>query len=91
MGAPETAGRRLAVCVFVTDPDSRDVVILQPGTPVIDARIAEQITHPEAWEEGYLPEQKNTAEDESPGAGDARGEEPATPSSTTARSIRKTK
>uniref|UniRef100_A0AAU2V751 Transposase n=1 Tax=Streptomyces sp. NBC_00003 TaxID=2903608 RepID=A0AAU2V751_9ACTN len=91
MGAPESAGRRLAVCVYVTDPDSRDVVILQPGTPVTDARIAEQITHPEAWEEGDPPEQENTAKDESSGAGDAGGEEPASPSSTTARSTRKTK
>ncbi|MFD9796786.1 hypothetical protein ACFWXK_38215 [Streptomyces sp. NPDC059070] len=67
-------GRRLVECVFITDPDSQDVVILQPGTVVTDPRIAEQITHPVAWEDGPPPDEEDTAGEETSGPGDAAGE-----------------
>lgn len=44
--------RILATAVFVTDPESHDTLLLQPGTEVSDPALTDQITHPDAW----LPE-----------------------------------
>ncbi len=41
--------RTLATAVFVTDPESRESLLLTPGTTVTDPAVAEQITHPDAW------------------------------------------
>lgn len=43
------AARTLATAVYVTDPKTRETLLLQPGTEVSDSAIAEQITHPDAW------------------------------------------
>ncbi|WP_438491814.1 hypothetical protein [Streptomyces asiaticus] len=47
-----SATRTLATAVFVTDPKTHEMVLLQPGTEVSNPAIADQITHPDAW----LPE-----------------------------------
>ncbi|WP_328436566.1 hypothetical protein OHA71_03785 [Streptomyces sp. NBC_00444] len=41
--------RTLASAVFVTDPKTRETLLLQPGTEISDPVIAEQITHTAAW------------------------------------------
>jgi hypothetical protein len=41
--------RTLAAAVFVTDPETRESLLLTPGTAVTDPAVAEQITHPDAW------------------------------------------
>ncbi|MEU3046198.1 hypothetical protein ABZ705_06620 [Streptomyces sp. NPDC006984] len=43
------AARTLATAVFITDPKTHETLLLQPGTEVTDAALADQITHPEAW------------------------------------------
>ncbi|MER5223825.1 hypothetical protein [Streptomyces flaveus] len=43
------ATRTLATAVFVTDPETHETLLLQPGSEVSDPAIAEQITHPDAW------------------------------------------
>ncbi|MGW2886437.1 hypothetical protein ACWDDN_13970 [Streptomyces griseoruber] len=43
------AARTLATAVFVTAPKTQETLLLQPGTEIRDAAIAEQITHPDAW------------------------------------------
>ncbi|GGL03158.1 hypothetical protein [Streptomyces flaveus] len=43
------ATRTLATAVFVTDPKTRETLLLQPGSEVSDPAITEQITHPDAW------------------------------------------
>lgn len=43
------AARTLATAVFVTDPRSHEILLLQPGTEITDRAVADQITHPDAW------------------------------------------
>jgi hypothetical protein len=41
--------RTLATAVFVTNPKSRESLLLVPGTTVTAPALADQITHPDAW------------------------------------------
>ncbi|WP_369178631.1 hypothetical protein [Streptomyces mutabilis] len=41
--------RTLATAVFVTDPETRESLLLAPGTTVTDPALIDQITHPAAW------------------------------------------
>lgn len=53
--------RTLATAVFVTDPKTHETLLLAAGTTVADPTVAEQITHPDAWE----PEQVRSADPQS--------------------------
>ncbi|MET9970877.1 hypothetical protein ABZZ80_34445 [Streptomyces sp. NPDC006356] len=56
------AGARiLAETVFVSDPKTHRTLLLEAGTTVDDPTVAEQITHPDAWE----PEQVQSADPKS--------------------------
>ncbi|WP_406738554.1 hypothetical protein OG365_24355 [Streptomyces sp. NBC_00853] len=56
---------RLSAAVHVQHPQTREWVVLEPGDEPA-SELAAEITNPDAWEEGALPEPEDQAEDEGP-------------------------
>jgi hypothetical protein len=81
---------RLAVTVYVQDPDTRQTVTLHPGTSP-EPRLAALVTNPAAWVDGKLPRQPKTqtdgqselptgdGQDDASGADSAAGDDKAAP------------
>src|SRR4051812_15243451 len=72
-------GAQLVSSVHLTDPDSHETVILDPGT-CPEARLAALVTNPSAWVDGKLPrlpKAKTDSDGQSPtgdGLDDASGD-----------------
>ncbi|WP_327413880.1 hypothetical protein [Streptomyces sp. NBC_01233] len=56
---------RLSAAVHVQHPTTREWVVLEPGEEPAP-ELAAEITNPDAWENGVLPEPEDQAEDEGP-------------------------
>ena len=63
---------QLAATVYVKDPETRQTVILHPGT-LPEPRLAALVTNPAAWVDGKLPRLPKKATD-SKEAGDPTGD-----------------
>lgn len=62
------ANAQLAATVYVTDPDSHQMVELAPGTSP-EPRLAELVTNPAAWVDGKLPPAAKKAAEQEDGQG----------------------
>ncbi|THA38137.1 hypothetical protein [Streptomyces sp. A1547] len=56
---------RLSAAVHVQHPTTREWVVLDPGEEPAP-ELASEITNPDAWEDGVLPESDEDAESEGP-------------------------
>jgi hypothetical protein len=63
---------QLAATVYVKDPETRQTVILHPGT-LPEPRLAALVTNPAAWVDGKLPRLPKKATDSKEG-GDPTGD-----------------
>jgi hypothetical protein len=87
---------QLAATVYVKDPETRQTVILHPGT-LPEPRLAALVTNPAAWVDGKLPRLPKKATDSKEGGDptgdgqdDASGADSAASSDQTAPPAKKT-
>ena len=66
---------QLAATVYVTDPDTHQTVILDPGT-CPEPRLAALVTNPAAWVDGKLPRLPKAKTDGPDGSQDPTGDGP---------------
>lgn len=67
---------QLAATVYVTDPDTHQTVILDPGT-CPEPRLAALVTNPSAWVDGKLPPGVGPDDDSGDASDNSGGADPS--------------